>query len=250
MATEVLMPRQGQSVESCIIVAWKVKEGDKVAKGQGLCEVETDKATFEVESPADGAVIKILYPADSDVPVLKTIAYIGAPGEVVAGGEANPRRGRGLARRGESASAKPAAASARAAASPAAGTRAPSPAAGMPPLPGGPGSSPRARALAEQRGVSVATLAGTGPDGRVIERDVAAATAAPVSPAAAAYGEGHRQDDPCGGVGPGRAGDAGRFDVRHRRKRRQECRRPQESNRRRGRRRSQGRRPQGRRKSP
>ncbi len=50
MATEVLMPRQGQSVESCIIIEWSVNEGDVVTQGQALCEVETDKATFEVEA--------------------------------------------------------------------------------------------------------------------------------------------------------------------------------------------------------
>lgn len=85
MATEVILPRQGQSVESCIITDWKVKEGDSVAEGQPLCEVETDKATFEVPAPAAGTVLAIFYPVDADVPVLKTIAAIGAPGEDVSG---------------------------------------------------------------------------------------------------------------------------------------------------------------------
>ena len=85
MATEVLMPRQGQSVESCIITAWKVKEGDVVAEGQALCEVETDKATFEVPAPAAGTVLGIFYPDEADVPVLKVIAAIGAPGEDISG---------------------------------------------------------------------------------------------------------------------------------------------------------------------
>ena len=85
MATEVLMPRQGQSVESCIIVGWKVKEGDKVAEGQALCEVETDKATFEVPAPVAGTVLGIFYEAGADVPVLKVIAAIGVAGEDVSG---------------------------------------------------------------------------------------------------------------------------------------------------------------------
>ncbi len=85
MAVEVLMPRQGQSVESCIIIEWKVKEGDTVAQGQALCEVETDKATFEVESPAAGTVLGVFYPADADVEVLKVIAAIGEPGEDISG---------------------------------------------------------------------------------------------------------------------------------------------------------------------
>ena len=84
MATEVLMPRQGQSVESCIIIEWKVSEGDTVSEGQALCEVETDKATFEVEATAAGTVLGIFYPADADVEVLKTIAVIGEPGEDIS----------------------------------------------------------------------------------------------------------------------------------------------------------------------
>ncbi len=84
MAVEVLMPRQGQSVESCIIIEWKVKEGDTVTAGQALCEVETDKATFEVEAPEAGTVLGIFYPAEADVEVLKVIAAIGAPGEDIS----------------------------------------------------------------------------------------------------------------------------------------------------------------------
>ena len=84
MATEVLMPRQGQSVESCIIIEWKVKEGDVVAEGQPLCEVETDKAAFEVEATAAGTVLGIFYPADADVEVLKTICVIGDAGEDIS----------------------------------------------------------------------------------------------------------------------------------------------------------------------
>lgn len=84
MAIEVLMPRQGQSVESCIIIEWKVAEGDTVAAGQALCEVETDKATFEVEAPEAGTVLGIFYPADADVEVLKVIAAIGNPGEDIS----------------------------------------------------------------------------------------------------------------------------------------------------------------------
>ena len=84
MATEVLMPRQGQSVESCIIIEWKVNEGDAVTEGQALCEVETDKATFEVEATAAGTMLGIFYPADADVEVLKVIAAIGEPGEDIS----------------------------------------------------------------------------------------------------------------------------------------------------------------------
>ena len=98
MATEVLMPRQGQSVESCIIIEWKVNEGDVVTEGQALCDVETDKATFEVEATAAGTVLGIFYPADADVEVLKTIAVIGEPGEDISGFSREPAASAGCTR--------------------------------------------------------------------------------------------------------------------------------------------------------
>ncbi|MFW5728634.1 MAG: biotin/lipoyl-containing protein, partial [Spirochaetota bacterium] len=81
MATEVTMPRQGQSVESCIILEWKKNEGDPVSEGEPIVEVETDKATFEVEAPATGTLLKRFFEAEEDVPVLTTIAVIGEEGE-------------------------------------------------------------------------------------------------------------------------------------------------------------------------
>ncbi len=81
MATQVIMPKQGQSVESCIIVGWKKRPGDAVKTGEVICEVETDKATFEVESPAEGTLLAIFHDTGSDVPVLAPIAAIGKPGE-------------------------------------------------------------------------------------------------------------------------------------------------------------------------
>ena len=84
MATALIMPKQGQSVESCAIVGWKKKVGDAVKSGEVLCEVETDKATFEVESPATGTLLAIFHEAGAQVPVLEPIAAIGAPGEDVS----------------------------------------------------------------------------------------------------------------------------------------------------------------------
>ena len=84
MATEILMPRQGQSVESCIIIQWNISEGDDVTEGDSLCEVETDKATFEVESTCNGTVLSILHDVDSDVEVLKPIVIIGSPDEDIS----------------------------------------------------------------------------------------------------------------------------------------------------------------------
>nr|AXS01241.1 Dihydrolipoyllysine-residue acetyltransferase [uncultured bacterium] len=81
MAHILIMPRQGNTVESCIIVEWKVNEGDEVTADTTVCEVETDKAAFEVLAGADGIVLKILYKAGDDVPVLTPIAVIGSVNE-------------------------------------------------------------------------------------------------------------------------------------------------------------------------
>jgi pyruvate dehydrogenase E2 component (dihydrolipoamide acetyltransferase) len=172
MATEVLMPRQGQSVESCIIIGWKVKEGDTVAEGQALCEVETDKATFEVPAPAAGTVLGIFYPVDSDVEVLKVIAAIGALGEDIS---ALRPTGEGV-KNVETVQVVEVAK-----------TVAPGSDFSTQRVEGA-GISPRARNLAKAKGVDASTLAGSGPEGRVIERDVKAALAgqAPISPAALA----------------------------------------------------------------
>lgn len=81
MAHVLIMPRQGNTVESCIIGEWKVKEGDAVAADLPVCVVETDKATFEVPAGAAGTVLKILREAGDDVPVLEPIMVLGEAGE-------------------------------------------------------------------------------------------------------------------------------------------------------------------------
>lgn len=83
MAIAVLMPKQGQSVESCLIIKWNKKVGDKVKAEEPICEVETDKAVFEVEAPEAGTMLNIFYKEGDDVPVLTTIAIIGQPGEKI-----------------------------------------------------------------------------------------------------------------------------------------------------------------------
>lgn len=69
MVTAVVMPKQGNSVESCIIVEWKKKVGDVVAEGDTLCDVETDKTTMEVPSPVAGTLLAIFAQGGDDVPV-------------------------------------------------------------------------------------------------------------------------------------------------------------------------------------
>jgi len=170
MVTEVLMPRQGQSVESCIIIEWNVDEGDIVTEGQVICDIETDKAAFEVESPASGTVLGIFYPVDSDVEVLKVIAAIGEPGEDISGlrpsdgcEEAEEKRGAGQAEEEKAESA-------------------PGVETGISRVPDSPtGASPRAKKLAARDGIDLSGIAGTGPNGRVIERDVASAQAGATS---------------------------------------------------------------------
>ena len=84
MATTVIMPKLGNSVESTIIVAWKKAVGDTVAEDDILCEVETDKAVMEVPSTVSGTLLAILHEANEEVPVLANIAVIGAPGDDIS----------------------------------------------------------------------------------------------------------------------------------------------------------------------
>ena len=81
MAVVVILPKQGQSVESCIITEIKKKKGDSVQKGEVLFTYETDKATFEEESPIDGVILECFYNEGDEVPVLLNMMVLGQPGE-------------------------------------------------------------------------------------------------------------------------------------------------------------------------
>ena len=83
MAEAVLLPKLGQTVEEATIVRWHKKEGDRVAKGDVLFELETDKAVLEAESFHEGTLLKVLVGADETVPVSSVVAYIGAPGDTI-----------------------------------------------------------------------------------------------------------------------------------------------------------------------
>ena len=174
MATPVIMPRQGQSVESCILTEWKVKQGDSVSEGDVLAVIETDKASFDLESTASGKVLELFWEADDDVPVLANVLVIGEDGENVE--EFRPA--------GEGVSVPDVSSSPDATV-----TEAPSsvvessiPTTASAPISsnevplGGisAGVSPRARKLAFRHGMDPETLEGSGPNGRVIERDVEA----------------------------------------------------------------------------
>ncbi len=167
MATAVIMPRQGQSVESCIIGEWYKKAGDRVEEGDLLFSYETDKSAFEEPAKLAGTLLAVFYGANDDVPCLETVAVIGEPGEDYTH----------LAPRGsstvEASSAQSAPASVPAASEPAA---APIPAAAAPVDAGAAarGISPRARQAAQRLRVDPAAAQASGPNGRVIERDVLA----------------------------------------------------------------------------
>jgi pyruvate dehydrogenase E2 component (dihydrolipoamide acetyltransferase) len=171
------MPRQGNTVESCIIGSWRVKEGDTVTAETAVCDVETDKATFEIPAGASGVVLKILHTAGDDVPVLRPIAVIGQPDEDFAAALAaawKEERPAGKEERPALKEEGPASSVARPASAPPAAPPAFDPAAAAP---HGAPAAPRARALAAREGVPLAGIAGSGPGGRVIERDVRAARA-------------------------------------------------------------------------
>lgn len=166
MATPIVMPKQGNTVESVIIVGWKKQTGESVAVDDVLCEVETDKATMEVPSAVAGTLLATLFAAGEEVPVMATIAWIGEAGEVAPGSATEKQEGEKRERREETPSeAAPLETTAPVVAqSPISNLQSP--------------VSPRARHLAEHKGVEAAALAGSGPGGRVIERDVQAAIAA------------------------------------------------------------------------
>jgi pyruvate dehydrogenase E2 component (dihydrolipoamide acetyltransferase) len=188
MATTVVMPQLGNTVESCLVTAWHVKVGDTVEASTVLCDIETDKSTMDVPAGLAGTVLALLVEEGDDVPVKSPIAIIGDAGETVdppaapAAGEA-PASGEEAAQGAPvtpSGPAAPVETPTPGAQAAAAGAQAPAPRAQAPTAGGADApASPRAKATAAAAGISVqAAGAGTGPHGRIIERDVQAAIAA------------------------------------------------------------------------
>jgi pyruvate dehydrogenase E2 component (dihydrolipoamide acetyltransferase) len=165
MATAVVMPRLGNTVESSIIVQWMKQPGDKIAEGEAICEIETDKATIEVESPVSGTILELFFEPGDEVAVQTNIAAVGEPGE-----SAESLRPDGAH-----------------AAAPAAPTPEPEPVEAAPvaavaapasdDAPGFVAISPRARGLAQRKELDITGIEGSGPGGRIIERDIQAALA-------------------------------------------------------------------------
>ncbi|MEN8156291.1 MAG: dihydrolipoamide acetyltransferase family protein [Bacteroidota bacterium] len=173
MATAVIMPKQGQSVESCILTEWYKNTGDKVSKGDLLFAYETDKASFEEEAQEDGVLLAQFYEAGDEVPVLINMGVIGAGGDSVD--EFRPDGAAPAEAPVEEPAEVPV--SEPTATEPAA-TEQPAAAAEAVPAATAAGGksaiSPRARRLAKERRVAIEGIVGSGPGGRIIERDIEA----------------------------------------------------------------------------
>jgi pyruvate dehydrogenase E2 component (dihydrolipoamide acetyltransferase) len=209
MATKVVMEALSPTMEEGRLVEWKKQEGESVAVGDVLAEVETDKAVMELVARAGGTLLKQVVSAGTTVPVSELVAVIGEPGEKVEA----PAAGRGDGQGAAKTAAKPPAAEeqatqptpdqSRATSMPPAPARGPAadangqpaaPRAAKQPAPapasGRVRASPLARRMAAERGIDIAAVAGSGPEGRVVARDLetsgaaAAPAAAPARPAA------------------------------------------------------------------
>jgi pyruvate dehydrogenase E2 component (dihydrolipoamide acetyltransferase) len=164
MAFSVVMPALEMAQETGKLLAWRKQEGDRVAKGEPLLEIETDKAVVEVEAPADGILAGINATVGADIPVGQTIAWIVAPGE------APPLESESTApnaRAGSHARAEPphTISATVASSKPASSAK----------------ISPKARRLAKELGVDISAVHGSGSGGEILASDVQAAAAAPAS---------------------------------------------------------------------
>jgi pyruvate dehydrogenase E2 component (dihydrolipoamide acetyltransferase) len=167
VASEIVMPRLSDSMEEGTILKWLVAEGDAVAEGQPLVEVETDKAVVPVEADAAGELLRIMVGEGASAPVGAPIAMLGVAGETL------PERGSAEALAAVGAPAEPAVAATSAPAAPipaSAGNGTPAPGARVK-------ASPLARRIATELNVDIAALVGSGPHGRVIRADVERAAA-------------------------------------------------------------------------
>ncbi len=188
MAHVVIMPKQGQSVESCIVTEFKKKVGDKVAVGDILFSYETDKASFDEESKVEGTVLACFFNDNDEIPCLENVMVIGEPGEsfeeFAPGGSApaaapaapavedvpqDTHATLGTVRGGTGAERSEASGGVERSETVSGGASSNA------------GVSPRAKHLASEKGVDPNQIVGSGPGGRVIERDVIAAAASPRS---------------------------------------------------------------------
>src|SRR5215216_6368381 len=193
MATEIVMPRLSDSMEEGTILRWIKSEGDEVAVGDELVEIETDKANMVYEADAGGTLIEIVAAEGDTLPIGEVIARVGEAGEATGDGGAKKKTKSEREAPGEDESpaaepegdGKPAEAEDAGRAAPATAERPAAPE--EPAAAEGDGrvkASPIARRLARDRGLDLAAISGSGPGGRIVKADVEQAVSA--GPAAAA----------------------------------------------------------------
>lgn len=159
MATPVIMPKQGQSVETCIITSWLKKKGEVVHTGDILFSYETDKAAFDIESTADGILLDVFFDEGAEVPVLVNVAVIGSAGEATEAyrpGKAQDKTASTAKESVEKAAIASAVQIQEIHSDEDGKTR----------------ISPRAKRLAEDKGLNYNNITGSGPNGRIIIRDI------------------------------------------------------------------------------
>jgi len=199
MATKVVMEALSPTMEEGRLVEWKKGEGDPVAVGDVLAEVETDKAVMELVARAGGTLLKQVVPAGTTVPVSQLVALIGEPGEAVENGKPGPAAAPDPAQatqptpdRKRPTPIPPAASVSAASEAGAVAPRASTPAAAPRATGARVKASPLARRIALERGIELAGIAGSGPEGRIVLRDLEGAppagAAAPRAPAPRAAG--------------------------------------------------------------
>jgi len=171
MAIPVIMPKQGQSVETCIITEWAKKKGEAVKKGETLFTYETDKASFEAEAPEDGILLDVFFNDGDEVPVLTNVAVIGKAGEATGSFRAGGNSVSADIQTHENSTIQEFKDSkVQETISESLNQKLK--------------ISPRARVMAEKNGVSLNSIKGSGPNGRIIARDIEDATSK-TSPVAA-----------------------------------------------------------------
>ena len=156
MATPIILPKLGNTVESSIILRWNKSAGDQISEGEILCEVETDKATMEVESPVSGTLLALLFDEGDDVPVLANIAVVGELGESFEEFQRLPNDDNSVQVKNSIIGSASTSTTSVVNDNANSFIR----------------ISPRAKNLAEQKQLDIRSIVGTGPMGRIIERDI------------------------------------------------------------------------------
>ena len=168
MPTPIYMPRPGQMTEECTVQTWLKHEGDAVHKGDVMFEIETDKASMEVEAFDEGVLLRILVAEGQTVPVNTVVAWVGQAGEAIPDSPA-------IVAHGDSVPASVEPVVVAGIAPPA--SAAPTTGSAGHPRGGRLAISPRASGLAAELGIDPRSVVGSGPGGRIVERDIRAATA-------------------------------------------------------------------------